>query len=138
MTQQKPNKIYQDTSFKKTDYTKTIESKINSILVVNFSYQKLVNTTLKTLSKLNPLHHIEEIDYLIETLFNITNIKELVETMKLINLKLKNMLKPSNDVQKLPMISSKTLNKENLNEVLFQFKDLPKNKFFKIFILYHY
>lgn len=137
MRDMKPNKIYESESFQKTDYTKSLEDVITSVSTTNFSYEKLVNTTLQTLFKLNPLNKIEEVDNLVKTISKITHLNELKTTLRLINLKLKKFISPSGcdipHTQNSFDISTKSVDRETLSEVLFCHKDLSEKKFFKIF-----
>lgn len=129
----KPYKMYQNQSFKKSHYTQILESKITCIKILDLTYQKLVNTTLQILSKLNPVSPIVEIDYLLDTIPSIGNIKEVIGTIKLVNLKLKNLLNPKNDVQKLYTTTQKFIDENILHTILYSFKDSTPDKFFKIF-----
>ena len=117
--------------------SKSLENKITSVSTTNFSYEKLVNTTLQTLFKLNPLNKIEEVDNLVKTISKITHLNELKTTLRLINLKLKKFISPSGcdipHTQNSFDISTKSVDRETLSEVLFCHKDLSEKKFFKIF-----
>lgn len=133
----KPNKIYGEKSFKKNDYTKSLEKEITRVSTTNFSYEKLVNTTLQTLFKLNPSNNIEEVDNLVKTIKKITHLNELKTTLRLINLKLKKFIGKSKDdiphIQDSPDVSTKSVDRDSLSEILFCYKDLSEKKFFKIF-----
>ena len=117
--------------------SKSLENKITSVSTTNFSYEKLVNTTLQTLFKLNPSNNIEEVDNLAKTIKKITHLNELKTTLRLINLKLKKFISKSKDdiphIQDSHDVSTKSVDRDSLSEMLFCYKDLSEKKFFKIF-----
>ena len=100
METKKPIQMYQADkaeSYHKSGYIKDLEKKIISINAIDSICQKLINTILQLLCKLNPDKKIDEIDYLVNSIANISDLKELKATLKLISIKLKNIFKPTND-----------------------------------------
>ena len=98
----RPIKNYQNESFQKSKYTQELEKRLVSIMVDNDIYQKTVNTTVKTLSKLNPCQPLTEIESLIDMIVvsveSNNSLKEIKSTMNLINSKLENLIKPKEDI----------------------------------------
>ena len=137
METKKPIQMYQAQSYHKSDYIKDLEKKITSINTLDASCQKLTNTILQSLCKLNPDKKIDEIDYLFKTIIKITHLKELKATLRLISIKLKNLVKPTNDAI-LPIPHEETtevrsINRDTMSKVLFSYKNASPKKFFKIF-----
>lgn len=137
METKKPIQMYQAQSYHKSDYIKDLEKKITSINTLDTSCQKLTNTILQSLCKLNPDKKIDEIDYLFKTIIKITHLKELKATLRLISIKLKNLVKPTNDAI-LPIPHEETtevrsINRDTMSKVLFSYKNASPKKFFKIF-----
>ena len=129
-----PIKIYKGAvNFVKNNYLKSLEENLNSSFTDDTIVNKSINSTLATLSKLNPTKPISEIDNLVAELPNITNTDELKKTIALIHSKLKNLLKPKEDVVRKEVKTTKTIDKERLMLILFTLKFLNQKKFFKIF-----
>ena len=140
METKEPIQMYQADkaeSYHKSGYIKDLEKKIISINAIDSICQKLINTILQLLCKLNPDKKIDEIDYLVNSIANISDLKELKATLKLISIKLKNIFKPTNDtILRIPHEETKearSINRDAMSKVLFSYKDASPKKFFKIF-----
>lgn len=134
MTEKKPMKIYQEkVNVTKTRYSKKVEEKLGALNIKDFILQKLINTTLLSLYKLNPKHKLEEVDFLLTTLDGITNIEEIKNTIRLINSKLKNEFKPVNNVYYTPLCEENKIDTERLKKILFDNRFLQSSKFYRIF-----
>jgi len=133
----RPIKEYQNQSFKKSKYTQTIEKRLFSILVDNDIYQKSLNTTVKTLSKLNPTEILPEIedliDMLIDSINKNTSIKEIKLIVNLINSKLENLIKQKQDIVIKETINNKKIDTNRLKNILFKNRFLSQNMFFVLF-----
>ena len=133
-TENKPIKDYQkEKSFVKTRYVIKLEEEVFKYNIDNPTYEKLVSSMLQTLSKLNPSKKIIEVDYLVQSLSEVTEVDELKSIIRLINSKLKSQLKPKNDiVYKLPKKDT-TLDKNRVLKILFDKRFVSVNLFFRIF-----
>lgn len=130
----KPIKTYQEeTNHKKTIFTKKYELEVINYNISDKVTQKIFNTTLQLINKINPTEKIVEVENFIEELSNIRSLDILKNRTRFLNSQLKDRLNPKDNIKINEVVEDTSMPKIRLQQILFDNRFQPSKVFIKLF-----